>query len=76
MQRNKLIIFLKENGVQAMFHYPGLHTSPFFISNNKSILPLKNAENFSDCLLRLPLYFELNQGDIDKIVNLLFQFYK
>lgn len=75
-QRNKLIIFLKENGVQAMFHYPGLHTSPFFISKNKPLLPLKNSEIFSDCLLRLPLYFELKQEDIDKITSLLFQFYK
>jgi dTDP-4-amino-4,6-dideoxygalactose transaminase len=76
VQRNKLIVFLKENGVQAMFHYPGLHTSPYFISKNNGEVLLENAENFADCLLRLPLYTELKQEDIDKITNLLFQFYK
>jgi dTDP-4-amino-4,6-dideoxygalactose transaminase len=76
VQRNELIYFLKEKGVQAMFHYPGLHTSPFFINNNKSILPLKNSEKFSNCLLRLPLYCGLEYNDIDKIANLLVQFYK
>jgi dTDP-4-amino-4,6-dideoxygalactose transaminase len=73
-QRNKIILFLKSNGIQAMFHYPGLHTSPFYLNMHGKIPALNNAEKFSDCLLRLPLYVELEKEDIRFVVSLISQF--
>jgi dTDP-4-amino-4,6-dideoxygalactose transaminase len=75
LERDTLIQFLKENGVQAMFHYPGLHTSPFYKSLNDESITLPNAEKFSDGLIRLPLYPELAQEDITLICNLVTKFY-
>lgn len=73
-QRNDLIIFLRNKEVQAMFHYPGLHTSPFYLKDNDNS-PLKNAEQFSECLVRLPLYVELEDEAIDSIISLIHEFF-
>jgi dTDP-4-amino-4,6-dideoxygalactose transaminase len=75
-QRNALILFLKNNGVQSMFHYPGLHTSPFYLSKQGDGGELKNTEKFSDCLLRLPLYVEMEEEKISIIISLIYQFFE
>lgn len=75
-QREQLILFLKDNGVQSMFHYPGLHTSPFYATLNQTAPPLKNAEHFSDCLVRLPLYAELGDDQIHFITSLIYKFFE
>jgi dTDP-4-amino-4,6-dideoxygalactose transaminase len=75
-QRNELILFLKDNGVQSMFHYPGLHTSPFYLQTYGSAGILKNAEKFSDCLLRLPLYVEMEEEKINHITGLVYKFFE
>jgi dTDP-4-amino-4,6-dideoxygalactose transaminase len=75
-QRNALILFLKNNGVQSMFHYPGLHISPFYLSKQGNAGELKNAEKFSDCLLRLPLYVEMEEEKINIVIRLIYQFFE
>jgi dTDP-4-amino-4,6-dideoxygalactose transaminase len=73
-QRDRLILFLKQNEVQSMFHYPGLHTSPFYADKNKTVLI--NAEMFSDCLIRLPLFVELEDEKINTVVALINKFFE
>jgi dTDP-4-amino-4,6-dideoxygalactose transaminase len=58
-QKNSLINYLKSNKVNAVFHYLSLHKSDFFIKKYTGN-ELVNCEKYSDCLVRLPLYFELN----------------
>ncbi|MBN3582546.1 dTDP-4-amino-4,6-dideoxygalactose transaminase [Algoriphagus aestuarii] len=52
---------LKEQGILAVFHYQSLHKSEFskkhFPDQYKRHLP--NSDSYSDCLLRLPLFYEL-----------------
>jgi dTDP-4-amino-4,6-dideoxygalactose transaminase len=74
-ERDKLILFLKEKGVQSMFHYPGLHLSPFYLSSHGKAEVLVNTEKFSDCLLRLPLYVELEEEKINFIISLINEFF-
>lgn len=75
-ERNALILFLKNKDVQSMFHYPGLHASPFYLATGENACKLKNTEKFSDCLLRLPLYVELGEEQISIVINLVFEFYE
>lgn len=75
IQREKLINYLKENGVQAIFHYLGLHSSPFFLKTNSDSDQIINAKKFSDCLLRLPLYVELSDEKINYISRLVINFF-
>lgn len=74
IQRKNLIEFLRNSGVQSVFHYVSLHSSPYFIERgvNKDFA---NSDRYSDCLLRLPMFFELTNKDIDFITSLLFQYF-
>jgi dTDP-4-amino-4,6-dideoxygalactose transaminase len=74
-ERERLISFLKDNAVQAMFHYPGLHTSPYFSKHFTSNKKLDNAEKFSNGLVRLPLFPQLSLADVEVICNLVIKFY-
>lgn len=65
-QRTALIAALKEAGVLAVFHYLSLHSSPYFQGRHDG-RPLPNSDHFSDCLVRLPLYYELTDADTDYI---------
>jgi dTDP-4-amino-4,6-dideoxygalactose transaminase len=67
-QRTHLIDCLKTKGVNAVFHYLSLHKSPYFIEKHHG-RELTNSDRFTNCLVRLPLYFEMNDGDIDKVIN-------
>lgn len=66
--REKLIQSLKEEGFHAVFHYLSLHSSEFYKDKHDK-RELLNSDNFTDCLVRLPLYFELEQNDLDAIVK-------
>jgi dTDP-4-amino-4,6-dideoxygalactose transaminase len=56
--RSAVIKFLKSHDIYAVFHYLSLHKSPFY-SNKYNGFELAEADRYSDCLLRLPMYFEL-----------------
>jgi dTDP-4-amino-4,6-dideoxygalactose transaminase len=73
-QRTELIKHLKINGVMAVFHYISLHKSPYFISKNNK-RKLSNSDRYTDCLVRLPLYVELENEQIDKICEAICEFY-
>lgn len=74
-ERTALIHYLKEKGIHAIFHYLPLHNSDYF-RNQYQGDKLINAQMFSDCLLRLPLYFDLELSDVDFIVSKIKQFYQ
>lgn len=67
-QRTALIQHLKDNEVHAVFHYLSLHTSEFY--QDKYIgCPLLNSDYFSDTLVRLPLFYELTNEQVDYICS-------
>ena len=72
--RSKLINHLKKNNILAVFHYVLLHSSPYY-SNRHDGRPLQNAQRYSDCLLRLPLYFNLTESEQDFIIESVIQYY-
>ena len=67
-QRNHLLALLKEQGIHAVFHYQSLHLSPYFRTQHDGRV-LQNCERFSDCLLRLPLYYGLRHEDVERICD-------
>ncbi len=64
-QRTALINKLKAANVLAVFHYISLHKSPFYEAKHHGGI-LENTDRYSDCLLRLPLFFEL---DTEKVIS-------
>jgi dTDP-4-amino-4,6-dideoxygalactose transaminase len=75
-ERTSLIEFLGKNGIQAVFHYLSLHRSPYFHKTNSSIPALPHADKFSDCLVRLPLYYELKDEQVNMISEVIDSFFK
>jgi len=63
-QRTKLIDALKAKGIHAVFHYLSLHSSPYFAERHDG-RPLPNSDRFSECLIRLPLFYELTDDQCD-----------
>lgn len=73
-ERTKLIQHLKNQGIQAVFHYISLHKSPFY-SDKHDGRELPNADKFSDTLLRLPFYFELTEEQLNFITQQISSFF-
>lgn len=69
-QRTSLIKHLKENGVMAVFHYLSLHSSPYYQDKHDTRI-LGNSDKFDNCLVRLPLFYELTREEIEIIINLI-----
>lgn len=74
-ERSALISFLKDKGIQSVFHYLSLHKSDFYLRDNK-LVNLPNCDMFQDKLLRLPLYYELTIEQVTYICSSIFDFYK
>ena len=72
-QRTALIKHLKDNGVHAVFHYLSLHTSEFYQDKHTGNR-LPNSDNFTDTLVRLPLFYELTDEQVDHICMKIKQF--
>lgn len=73
-ERSGLIKHLRADGILAVFHYLSLHKSPFY-ENRHDGRDLHNADRYSDCLLRLPMYFELTDAQVATIVGSVLRFY-
>ncbi len=72
-QRTALIQHLKGNGVHAVFHYLSLHTSEYYRAKHiGNALP--HSDFFTDTLVRLPLFFELTDEQVDYICDQISQF--
>lgn len=76
-ERTKLIAFLKENSIYAAFHYLSLHLSDYYRNNHVGEIPkLPNCDHFADCLVRLPMYYELKDEDISLVIGKIIDFYE
>lgn len=74
--RTKLISFLKENGVMAVFHYVPLHSAPAGKKFGEFVGEDKYTTKESDRLLRLPMYYGLSESETDEVIEKVIEFYK
>lgn len=75
-ERSKLIAFLKENGIGAVFHYIPLHSSPAGHQFGRFHGEDKYTTKESERLLRLPMYYGLEKKDIEYVVSKIKEFYE
>jgi len=71
--RTKFIQFMKEEGVNVVFHYQSLHKSKYY-SAQKASVTCENSDRYSDNLVRLPLYYDLALREVDFISDKIIQF--
>lgn len=74
-ERNRLMEYLKEHGIQATFHYIALHQSEYVKKQGWPSQELPQACRYTDCLLRLPLYNALTVNEVHEICDCVKSFY-
>lgn len=65
--RNKVMDKLKQKEISSVFHYIPLHTSPMGLKLGYKQGDLPKTEEYSARLLRLPLYADMSEEDIEKV---------
>lgn len=73
--RSRFMEWMKEHGVQTTFHYLPLHSSQYYASQYQGP-QLQQCDRYTDCLVRLPLYYELKDEEVNKISKLIIEFAK
>lgn len=66
--RTELMKYLKEHDIQTVFHYLPLHSSKYYEEKHGN-RQLPYCDKYADCLVRLPLYYELEDIEIDHIIK-------
>ncbi len=74
-RRTALIAHLKQAGYMAVFHYQSLHQSAYFIDQHDG-RPLPHADEYSDRLLRLPLFIELTEFEQNGVIEAVLSFFR
>ncbi len=67
-ERDGLIAHLKNLGINAVFHYLSLHKSAFY-SDKHDGRTLENSDRYSECLIRLPMFYELSLEECQYIIK-------
>ena len=75
-ERTQLIKFLKDKGIQAVFHYIPLHSSPAGQRFGKFHGEDKYTTSESEKLVRLPMYYGLTQQEQKEVINAIKDFYQ
>lgn len=65
--RNKVMDKLKQKEISSVFHYIPLHTSPMGLKLGYKQGDLPKTEEYSARLLRLPLYADMSEEEIEKV---------
>lgn len=74
-ERTELIQFLKDQGVNAVFHYIPLHSAPAGEKFGRFHGEDKYTTKESERLLRLPMYYGLTEEDVRTVVSAVRKFY-
>ncbi len=73
--RGAIMKFLKEKGIQTVFHYLPLHSSKYNLEMHAgNVQALPNSERFGDTLVRLPLFYELTDEEVRTIIEAILSF--
>ncbi len=68
--RSKIIERLKAENCHAVFHYLSLHESEYYhLKHDGRKLP--NSDRYADCLLRLPMFYELSEFDVKRVSDII-----
>jgi dTDP-4-amino-4,6-dideoxygalactose transaminase len=73
-ERDKMLGYLRSQGIQAVFHYLPLHSSPYF-RNKHDGRDLPNTDHFAGCIVRLPFFYSLKERQIRYITNKIFDYF-
>ena len=70
-KRTEVIAQMKKQGVNAVFHYVPLHSSPAGLKYGRVNGKMTHTDDLADRLLRLPLWVDLTEERQDKVLAVL-----
>ena len=73
-KRTALIKYLKEHDVQSVFHYLSLHSSAYYQDKHDG-RELPECNRYADTLMRLPMFYDLEVEDVERICNFIQAFF-
>lgn len=68
-ERTDFIIYMKENDILTVFHYIPLHSAPAGIKYGRFDGEDEFTTKESERLVRLPLYYNMDPKDLDKVID-------
>lgn len=75
LERASLIHYLKQENINAVFHYQSLHKSEYYLRNHQEQqLPISDI--YTDCLLRIPFYYRISDKDQKRVISCINKYYK
>ena len=66
--RDQYLSFMREFKINPVFHYLSLHKSMFY-QDKHGVRELNESDRYSETLVRLPLFYSLEEEEIDFIVR-------
>lgn len=75
-ERTRLMTYLQNKGIYAIFHYVPLHSSPAGLKYGRSTGSMAVTDSISKQIIRLPMFHEIKDEEIDRVVNTIFDFFK
>jgi dTDP-4-amino-4,6-dideoxygalactose transaminase len=73
-ERAEFIAFMGEHGILTPFHYVALHSSPMGRKFHPSGRPLPQSDRLTECLVRLPLFFNMTDAQSDEVTGRALEF--
>ena len=74
--RDKLNVYLRENGVGVNFHYPAVYSHPYYKKNGYKNVRLEITEEYQKSCITLPCYVTLKRNEIRYIAKTIKDFYR
>ena len=68
-QRTRFIAHMRAHDIITPFHYVALHRSPMGSKHHGERGALPNSERLSDCLVRLPLFYNISDAEVDEVIE-------
>jgi len=75
-EREALRRFLLEDDIQAVTHYVPLHSSAAGKRYGRTAGSMGNTDRVADTLLRLPLFHDMTEGEIERVTARIGAFYR
>lgn len=73
--RSNFLDHMRSMNINPVFHYLSLHKSEFY-QNKHTGSDLPNADHFTSCLVRLPLFYSLKEEEVEYIIKCIYEYYE
>ena len=74
-ERTRLIAWLRERSITAVFHYIPLHSSPMGLRHCRTHGGMEVTDSISERLLRLPMFYEMQESELSRVIVAVRDFY-